>query len=378
MIKNILTKIDFFGATFGFTINKREKYKTALGGIFSIMNLTIIGIFTIFFGQDFYYRINPMVYLNTIVPDKYDPPLVLKPENFTFAWRIESNKLALNFSNTLYPVMRRFRYKRDEKDVLDLVDDIPLEMTKCNAENTKLKEFKDNFKLDDWYCFDWTKNVKDGFTFGGFWDGDYVNGFQTLLYLCENGGVYNASNPKCTKLEDYREFSNLYKGLQISIMYPQYFFAADDVKDPLRITYKNYYYYFNLKTFKIDRLFFNKVTLNDDRGWILEDTKSSSMLSLNRIQSDQNLNEIFDGSSSQLYEFNLYMEKSSQMIRRSYMKIQDVSAKVGGIIKFIMTVFSLLDMFFSGHFFNVFIFDKIFSYPEEGLESNTKLSQFDM
>ncbi len=164
----------------------------------------------------------------------------------------------------------------------------------------------------------------------------------------------------------------------MSIMYPNFYFASDDLRDPLRITYKNYYYYFNLKSFKIDRLFFNKVTLNDDRGWILEDTKSSSMLSLNRIQSDQNLNEIFDGSSSQIYEFNLYMEKSSLVIRRSFMKIQDVSAKVGGLIKFIMTVFSLLDMFFSGHFFNVFIFDKIFTFPEEGLESNTKLSNYDM
>jgi len=376
MIQKILSTIDIFGAKFGFNINNQETYKTAFGGTLSIFTLLVIVIFTFLFGQDFYYRINPSVFLNTFVPEKYDPPIALRPENFTIAWRIEGDdKYALNFTKVLYPVMKRFRFKRNEKDQLDLVDDVPLELTKCSAENTKVKEFSNNFKLDEWYCFDWTKG---NFTFGGFWDGDYVNAFQTLLFLCENGVEYNATNPKCTSFKDYQEFSNLYRGLQMSIMYPQFYFAADDLEDPLRITYKNYYYYFNLKTFKIDRLFFNKVTLNDDRGWILEDTKSSSMLSLNRIQSDQNLNEIFDGSSSQLYEFNLYMEKSSQMIRRSYMKIQDVSAKVGGIIKFIMTVFSLLDMFFSGHFFNVFIFDKIFSYPEEGLESNTKLSQFDM
>ncbi len=271
--------------------------------------------------------------------------------------------------------MKRFRYKRNEKDQLDLVDDVPMELTKCSSENAKVKEFSNNIKLDDWYCFDWSKG---NFTFGGFWDGDYVDAFQTLLFLCENGGEYNASNPKCTKLKDYQEFSNLYRGLQMSIMYPQFYFAADDLKNPLKITYKNYYYYFNLKTFKIDRLFFNQISLNDDQGWIFEDTKTSTILSFNRLQSDQNLNEIFDGASSQLYEFNLYMEKSSQVIRRSFMKIQDVSAKVGGIIDLTMRAFFLIDMFFSNYLFNVSIFQKIFSFPEERFESNRKFSNYDL
>jgi len=377
MMLNILRQVDIFGAKFGFKINNQETYKTAVGGTFSILTLTVVVIFSFFFGQDFYYGINPSVYLNTFVPEKYDPPLPLKPENFTVAWRIEGyNKSAINFTKILYPIMRSSSLKRNEKDVLEAIfEDVHFELSKCNAKNTKVKEFTNNFQLDEWYCFDWNKG---NFSFGGFWDGDYVNYFQTLLFICENGEVYNSTNPNCTKLEDYREFSNRHKGLVMSIMYPQYYFAADDIKNPLRMMYKNFYYYFNLKTFKIDRIFFNKVTLNDDQGWIFEDIKSSSLLSVNRIQSEQSLNEIFDGASSQLYEFNLYTEKSSQVIRRSFMKIQDVSAKVGGFIKFIMTVFTLLDMLFSSHFFNVYIFDKIFSFPEEGLQLNeSKFSNYD-
>ena len=261
MINRLLRKTDIFGTRFGFTLNNEEKFKTAFGGILTVLTLTIISIFSVVFGQ-VYYRINPSIYQSPFVPEKYDTPMALRPDNFTLAWRIEAdNKYALNFSKIIYPVMKHFKYKRNEKEQLELINDVTLELTKCSAENAKVKEFSNNFKLDDWYCFDWTKG---NFTFGGFWDGDYLNAFQTLLFLCENGVVYNATNSRCTKLEDYHMFSNLYYGLQISIMYPQYYFSSDDSKNPLRITFKNYNYYFNLKTFKIDRLFFNKVTLDDE------------------------------------------------------------------------------------------------------------------
>jgi len=107
--------------------------------------------------------------------------------------------------------------------------------------------------------------------------------------------------------------------------------------------------------------------LNDDQGWIFEDTKSTSLLSFSKLQSDQNLNEISTFTNSQFYEFNLFMEKHTKIIRRSFMKIQDVSAKVGGLIKIIMTVFSLLNVVFSNLLFQVSIFNDIFDFPESGL-----------
>jgi len=119
-----------------------------------------------------------------------------------------------------------------------------------------------------------------------------------------------------------------------------------------------------------------KVNLKDDQGWIFEDTKSSSILAFNKIQSDQNINEIFDGSDSLFYVAVFYMDKSSQMISRSFMKIQDVSAKVGGIIEFFLTLFSLMCQFLSNFKLQMYIFNKIFSFPEDGLQSDTKFSRY--
>jgi hypothetical protein len=151
-------------------------------------------------------------------------------------------------------------------------------------------------------------------------------------------------------------------------MYPEFYFSADDLKNPLKLLYKNYYYYFNINTQKIDRLFFNKISVKDDQGWIFEEIKESSLLSLSRIQSDLNFAEIKNGTISRFYEFNLYMEKKSMIIKRSFMKIQDVSAKVGGLIKIVMTLFAFFNSAFNIYSFKLEVFRELFLITQKGLE----------
>lgn len=152
-------------------------------------------------------------------------------------------------------------------------------------------------------------------------------------------------------------------------MYPEFYFSADDLKEPLKLVYKNYYYYFNIQSQKIDRLFFNKISIKDDQGWIFEDIKETSLLSLSRIQSDLNFAAIRDGSISRFYEFNIYMEKKSIVIKRSFMKIQDVSAKVGGLIKIVMTIFAFFNSAFNYHSFKLQVFQELFLFPQKDLDN---------
>jgi hypothetical protein len=151
-------------------------------------------------------------------------------------------------------------------------------------------------------------------------------------------------------------------------MYPEFYLSADDLKNPLKLFYKNYYYYFNINGQKIDRLFFNKISIKDDQGWIFEEIKESFLLSLNRIQGDLNFAEIKNGSISRFYEFNIYMEKKSMIIKRSFMKIQDVSAKVGGLIKIVMTLFAFFNSAANFHSFKLKVFRELFMFPQKDLE----------
>ncbi len=373
-MKDNLEMIDILGTKFNFNINQKQTFKTPLGGFFTIIIIGIVVFFSFFFGLDFYYKTNPLIFTSTIVPDRYDDPLLLTPENLVIAWRIENyDGTKIDFDKVIYPVQIENYFKKNENDTFEIIYQREMHMRKCDKSNAKMREFTDFNKLDDWYCFDWTDGNK---TFGGFWDGDYVIWYQLYLYLCDKGIEYSSSNPNCTKMEDYWKFETENGGgVAISIMYPEYYFSAEDSVDPLRITYKNFYYYLSPRTFKIDRFFFNKITLFDDQGWIFEDTYSKTLLSFNKIGDDQNINDIVDGKSSKFYEANLYIEKASIIIKRSYLKIQDVGAKVGGIIKVILLIFVQLNSFFSKYKLNLSIFSQLFDFNSKDRNEYDQLKE---
>ncbi len=344
-MKQFFEIIDIFGTKLNFNLDKKEVFKTPLGGFFTTLTMGFIALFTFFFGYDFYFKLNPVIYTNTFVPDEYDDPLLLTPENLVIAWRVENvDGSKIDFDKIIYPIQIEKYFKKNENESLEVVYKKEMPIKKCDKSNAKINEFTNFFNIEDWYCFDWSDGEKK---IGGFWDGDYVLYYQLYLYLCDKGIDYSSSNPSCTKMEDYwKSETKNGGGMTISIMYPQYYLSSEDLVNPLRITYKNYYYYFSPKTFEIDRFFFNLITLIDDQGWIFEDIHSKTSLSLNKIGNDQNVNDIVDGKSSQMYQLNLYIEKGSQSIKRSYTKIQDVEVKVEGII---MLFFSLMNTFFSSH-----------------------------
>jgi len=366
-MKQLFQMIDIYGNKFNFKLNGNDNFKTFSGGILTVITIVFVIIFAFFFGQDFYYGKNPIIYTTTKVPEKYDDPIPITPKNFVFAWRIEDyDKRFLDFKGYIYALSSWAIFTKDADGSLSMKEKIFFNDVKCNPENAQVEEFTKSHILNDWYCYDFSKG---NFTFGGFWDGDYVVILQTALFLCKDGKTYSKDSPDCVNLENYKEFETKNRALQISILYPQFYFEADDLQQPLKMTYKNYYYYFNLKTSKIDRFFFSIIKLRDDRGWIFEDVKESSILSYNRNQGDQNINEIVEGGSSAFYELNLYMEKSSQIINRSYMKIQDLSAKVGGMIKFVMTVLSFLNYYYNNHHFKTYLFKNLFTFNQEDLDA---------
>ncbi len=371
-MQNILEYVDIFGTKFNFNVNERDTFKTPLGGFLTILTIGLIVFFSFFFGTDFYYKVNPIIFSNTIVPDRYEDPILLTPENLVIAWRIEDPfSLKISTDKVIYPIQRQSYFKSNAQGDLDMIYIKDLPITTCNENNAKMKEFTEFNKLENWNCFDWSEEEK---RLGGFWDGDYVLWYQLYLYLCDKGVEYSSSNPNCTNLEDYWKFETKHGGgLAISFMYPEYYLSAEDTVNPLRIFYKNYYYFFSPNTYKIDRFFFNKITLFDDQGWIFEDIRNKTLLSINKIQDDQNINNIKDGKSSQMYEFNLYVEKASKTFKRSYTKIQDVGAKVGGMIKVILVIFGFLNSFFSSHKLNLSIFYRVFDFDSKvnhGNQSN--------
>ena len=84
---NSLKKCDFMGTDFKFTVD-REKYKTGLGGLFSILLVVSALVSCWYFGQDIYVRRNPF-YLSKMNYWNQYPNQALDNSNFIFAVAIQ-------------------------------------------------------------------------------------------------------------------------------------------------------------------------------------------------------------------------------------------------------------------------------------------------
>jgi hypothetical protein len=68
----MLKFIDIFGDNIKLNLKQQEKIKTSIGGIFTILTLIAIIIFSCFIGNDIVYKSNPLTYSEEIVNNQYD------------------------------------------------------------------------------------------------------------------------------------------------------------------------------------------------------------------------------------------------------------------------------------------------------------------
>ncbi len=110
---NYMKDFDIYGTKMQFSIFKRNRFKSVFGGIFSIITLIIIVIFTFFFGKDFFYKTNPIILFKEEHPDRYLPAITLNSSNLLIPWRISDlNDVPVNFENIVYPIISHHRYKK--------------------------------------------------------------------------------------------------------------------------------------------------------------------------------------------------------------------------------------------------------------------------
>ena len=77
----MLKTIDIFGEPVKILVNNKSTIKTSLGGIFSILTLFLILIFTWFTGRDILFKEKPFSYTQKQVVKKF-PPLDITKDNF--------------------------------------------------------------------------------------------------------------------------------------------------------------------------------------------------------------------------------------------------------------------------------------------------------
>ena len=357
---SLISVIDIFGTAFQFTTFKKEKFKTTLGGIMTAFCILTIGIFTYFFGKNFFFRENPIILQQQVYPANYSDPFILNQQNMPIIWRLDDgNNNPVNFTGILYPKLIHYTYVNNASGSI-LIDETDLPVTQCSPDLINTPELLSNLNLEEWYCLDWRNQ---DLTFVGGWDGSYVDYFDIELWVCPEKTF---SSKNCTDLHDLTSFINIYGGVYFDLYYPKFYFVPNDLQNPMRIQYENYYFRMSAEMRKLDSLYFANYMLSDDKGWIIKDKVQTNLYASDVIKSDYlyypDMSYGAPGQDATFYGLNIYISKEYTLINRYFMKIQDLLAVVGGFSQIVLYMGLLLSKYFNIHIRDELLYNGLFEY----------------
>ncbi len=363
MLPKVLRKVDILGIKFHFYSGKALKRTTPFGGFLTILLILLSMLLVIKFEHNFFQRKNPSVTMsieNTLSYEYID----LSQEKLLFAFRIEDyDAHFIDASNILYFKIYYYTTEQGKNgEYHSIIKDEFLPYHICNdSDFPDVNLTKTYGKL---YCPE-----LGGKKFGGYWDSNNLYYFEIQVFFCEDGAQYSANNTKCTSLDTLRQFLNQDDPKFFALYYPLVEFNPLSYNEPLIRRYKNYYYCLSYRLQRNDDLFLKKTIMNDDKGWLLNDYNNITKWGVDSFRStyayfsDEDLTK--EGSSTKIYEINLYTTMEKNYYTRYYMKIQNVIAITGSIINIIVYFFESLSHFVGGNMQKLEIIQNTFDFESK-------------
>ncbi len=368
-----LNWLDIFGTTFKFTTFKDSKFHTGIGQFLSFTTYILVGSFIGVFGLDLFNRSNPRIISEKVKPLEYTN-FTINPNNFTFAWTIEDDYGYFNFSKKLFPKIRYRRTIRNNKTgTLEKVREDVLDNSRCNSETVKDQKFLDQFNANHWHCFDFKGN---DMTMGGFWDGKFMSYIYLYLYYCPDD---DQNSPDCLNLSDLKNLL-MKQSLYLSIIYPEFYFDPNNLENPLRYQYKTTYNQISINIIKKERVFIKPIHADDDQNLLVTKFNKYSQLAFSRFNNDFSFKNDADyednTKSTKLYSLVLYFEKDGDKFSRTFMKLQDLAATVGGFMQLIFVAGKILCSYYNSYQRNIRLINELFEFNEpEKKTPESKISE---
>ncbi len=358
-----LNKLDLFGHFFHFSIFGHEKFHTVLGVLLTIAFYILFITFVSVFGTDLFKRKNPIVITEHLEPENYKL-FNITNEKMTFAWRLEDEDAnPFNFYGILYPeIIYHKVLKNKTTNKMIFHKKIKFNPTRCTKDIIHDKKFIKKFDYKLWYCIDFTK---DKVSLGGFWDTYFVNFLDIKLFFCPDN---NPNSLNCTNIDLLKSLLSRKNKTYFSVLFPVNFFAPSKIMDPLSHNYHNYYNVLSLNLQQIDRLYMKKAYLMDDLGFILKDTKMIEQITYKAMENGATYksDELLQDKSlgTEIYTFILYFAKTKELYFRSFKKIQELLAEIGGFMEIIYVLGDIISSLFSDFELSVKLMNNIFEFRD--------------
>ena len=342
-MKNFLKMCDFYGTQFHWYFERRQKYYSSHGGIFSLISFFSYIAFIIIFGFKDFKRTQSISTISNIPPSG-DKTIKFGEQKLYLPWRImDYGDTFINHTGILFPRIYYFTNRYNNQTQLMETNFKLLNYSLCNETSMKNlgKDYILNSNLDKLFCID-----MEDLEMGGSWNSKFINYLRLDLNLCKDGANYNDNNANCTHPDHLISLFGKDNNWFFELLYPSVQFQPNNKDRPIFVLYNSYYYGLNTNSNKVDRIYLQEHIFEDEQGWIFNyPIKNSTYWGVNSIKSDFYTagRDIFrHGSTSRLYSLKLYIDYGTVYYYRKYKKIYEIISEILPIMKIVTGIFAII------------------------------------
>jgi hypothetical protein len=360
MISHLLRFSDIYGYVPSLQVNNKKSFQTDIGGILSILTGIVVVLSVWYFGKEILYKTQPNVmYSNLNYPD----PLRVNftQNNFLLALGLQNPDYSMYINESIYSLeVTNFIIER--KDNGSVVSTANVEQAvRCSEINiTLIPSYFKGLDLNNLYCL---KNG-DFYLQGDFGRSIWVYS-QYEFKKCKNSTKNNFS------CQSQHEIENRLQGGFFGMFIIDYNIILSDFDNPLEMYGKNLYTTFSNQIYKEFWLFIKANQIFSDSGWLFQDTNQEEFFNIDYYRETWD----FRDNTETFLMFAMRMSLNNGVYNRNYIKCQDIAAKVGGIIKFVLLIGELLSFYFKRLNFKDYLVKIFFNLPNtDGDTSNQSMN----
>ena len=372
---NILRYCDFFNINFHFYYENKDTI-SIFGGFMCLCYILSCILITIILSMDDFKKLNPLTTKSEVEGGEFRV-VNLKESKIYIPWRlITYEEKFINHKGILYPMVTLIEGELDSNIGMNLKYH-NLKYSLCNE--TSMVNITGFYHIDtplnELYCIQ-----QDDIPFGGSWLADKIFYLEVNLFLCEDGIKFNASDKRCTILEDIVKFTNT--TWLFEFYYPIVQFQPTNQEVPMMVIYKNYYYRLSSHTYKLERLYVQENILSDSNGLFSSSSINTSFWGISTIYGDtyfwsEEQDPLVKSNSSVLFSLDIYMDQGHIYYSRSYRKIFETLSNVFPLLNILLIIFEKFTIWVKSSFARQSIVEIVFESSKNFKTKNRMLFNID-
>jgi hypothetical protein len=341
-----IEKYDIIGPEFNFERSGSSRFRTLQGSFLSIIILVSAIVLAFQFGQDIYERKLPSIssskeFINTSEIYMKDFPVLL---NF-----LTATGKNISLSNTLDVWVEEYIF--DERSKITIKKH---NIVKCKE---MLPKFRTHQNLVsqlltgaswEYYCFNFTENH----VFKNEYAAPNSTFLRFMIRYCQKEERSDCNHDPVL-LKDR---------LVISSTYVDYYVYATNYTNPVQPYINRIVPSLSASLTKFTFLYFTNNEFVSDNGWLVEDIKTTKYSQLSAQFSDVLVSKEYN---NMIYQLTLTSPRLRVKDKRIYLKVQELFARIGGIMNGFIIVMTVLSYHYLRFKYLIFVWKNSFNIIDE-------------